>query len=619
MTRWFKRTPIQTNFSGLIEQSKRLAEIHNDQACLLDASTVERIRTGVRDSQPLETWMPEAIAMVLLATRQTLGFELFDTQFHAGIVLSSGRIAEMQTGEGKTLAGILPAFLRGLLGQGVHVVTPNHYLARRDCETLTPVFRRLGMTTGCLSEDSANDSNRIAYQADITFGPAHAFGFDYLRDQTMRRSHPCSLFDRLQGDTPELKQIQRGLHSAIIDEADHVLIDDAISPLVLSQSEKAVADDVELYEAAHRVSSRLSTDIDFVVSAAQRSIELTDAGFSKVYAASHLGADAFALTDHRLRRPWHEYIIQALRAKYLIRRDVDYVIQDSRVKIIDVTTGRIYPDRTWSGGLHQAIEVSEGLEISSETHSIAQITRQRYFRQYGFLAGMTGTAGGCEDEFASVYGLDVKIIPLRIPSQRRLLQDRLTKNQSEKWSFIADEVSRIHLFGRPVLIGTTTITESQAIASELGKRGLVFELLNGVQDSDEAAIIARAGRSGAITVATNLAGRGTDIPLDDVARELGGLHVIVSGRNRLARVDRQLVGRCARCGDPGSAVHVLAADDEWFSLDLPWIRREIVRRSREGIESNSSFERQLGHYQAKEQRKQTTVRMKSLQAEARKG
>ncbi|MDA8745982.1 preprotein translocase subunit SecA [Rubripirellula amarantea] len=527
-----------------------------------------------------ESTLMIAAGAVIETVRQVLGISLFDEQLRAGIIIAHGAVAEMQTGEGKTLSGILPAYVQALSGHGVHVATPNDYLATRDYETLTPIFERLGVRTGLVSEHSTIQEKQTAYRCDITYGSAHTFGFDYLRDQIAvgeenRSRLGNEVLERLNGNQVNSRRLQRGLSAAIIDEIDHVLIDDAVSPLLLSSSQDVVSPDADVHKHAQRIAVTLVLHDDFKL-LPDRRVELTATGFERVY-REDLATLRPYLTHPALVRPWHEYVKLAIKSAHCYRRDVDYVVSADRVRIVDASTGRIFEDRTWSDGLQQAIEAREGLQIRSETKPIARITRQKFFRQYAFLAGMTGTAQGCEDEFASVYGLSVEAVPLRKQSRRDLLATCVCRSTQEKVHLIADEVESMVTSGRSVLIGTLSISESLEIAEALAIRGMNFQLLNGVQDEEEAALVASAGKPGAVTVATNLAGRGTDIRLHPLVAKAGGLHVIVSQMHSLARVDRQLIGRSARCGDPGSARIYVSAEDAIAASAAPWIARAILR------------------------------------------
>ena len=549
-----------------------------------------------------------AAAGVIAAIKRTLGLSLFDVQLFAGVIVSRGGVAEMQTGEGKTLSGILPAYVHALAGRGVHVATTNRYLATRDQQQLAPVFDLLGVTTGLVTEDSTDDQARHAYDADITFAPGHVFGFDFLKDQlTLSRSSNGKLgseiYRRINTPTQSSRANQRelrgrGLHCAIVDEIDNVLIDDAVSPLVLSQASTDEAPDQEVHRRANALAKTLQDD-DYRLDRLRSEVSFTEIGYQKIY------DDREMATHSQLVRPWHEYVALAIRANECLRQDVDYVVRADKVQIVDASTGRIFSDRTWSSGLHQAVLANHQLPITPESTTLARITRQRFFRHYKNLAGMTGTAIGCEREFESVYGLPVVQVPLRAVSKRIRLPDQWCDTEDEKWDAIVTETQRMHAEGRAVLIGTHSIEQSLAVSRRLKERGLSFELLNGIQDEDEAAIIAKAGAAGAITVATNLAGRGTDIKLDPLVARCGGLHVIIAQRHGLARVDRQLTGRCARCGDPGSARAFVAADEPLVREHAPWIERAMSRGiNREATETliaksfskiQANLERQAAH------------------------
>ncbi len=601
--------------SGIISQSRALSIRLQTSTATDLIEHADRLRRFARDEgqSSQDSLLVLAAAGVIEACRRALSVDLFDVQLQTGLIVASGAVAEMQTGEGKTLAVALPAFTRALDGRGVHVATPNDYLARRDREKLAPAFSLLGMTTGLIDDQSSSPDRRAAYRADITYASAHTFGFDYLRDQlTLDGASRGSAADRVYalaaGMTVELELLQRGTWSAIIDEIDHVLIDDAVSPLVLSGAEKGVAPDAAIHEAALAWSERLTVNQDFSLSP-EGNVRLTQAGFDCVYADT-------ALTIHAaLVRPWHEYIVTALRAKHAYQRDVHYVVREGCVQIVEASTGRVFADRTWSDGLQQAIEVREELEIRPETRSLARITRQRFFRQYRHLAGMTGTATGCEQEFASVYGMPVQIVPPRLNSRRIALPDAFARTQTQKWSLIAAETKSMIDAGRAVLIGTLSIVESLEVAEALTARGIRFELLNGVQDADEAELIARAGRCGAVTVATHLAGRGTDIALDVDVANAGGLHVIVAQKHPIARVDRQLIGRCARCGDPGTARVYVSAEDSIANQHAPWISRAIRRWDDRGRVDSLSLQNQMLRAQTRQQKLEMANRKRLLRSD----
>ncbi len=535
-------------------------------------------RSQTRDDAVLA----ELFAMVDEAFRRQFGFRFYDAQFLAGRTLARRAIAEMRTGEGKTFTTLLPAAWLALSGGGVHVMTVNAYLAERDHGLLAPVLARLGFSAGLLRAQASPAEKRVAYACDITFGPGYEFGFDYLRDQTAAsqksvRSLGESLRQRrlshaMKTGSADSKEgpLQRGHEAAIVDEADSVMIDEATTPLILAAASDGPAANAEAFRAALAVAEQLKAGLDFVIDMAAGFAALTTAGERRL---ATLGPPMNA----RLERPWARYVEQALAAHHLFRRDVHYIVADDELRIVDSGTGRIFTDRTWHDGLHQAIQAKEAIPITSETRSLARVTRQRYLGLYRHLCGMTGTAREAEDELASVYRLETEIIPTHRPPQGQLWPTRLFASLEAKEQAIADETARLHQQSRPVLIGAATIEASERLAARLVRSGLSIHLLNGRQDEEEAAIIAQAGRVNAITVATNMAGRGTDIKLAPAVAEAGGLHVIVAELQESTRVDRQLIGRAARQGDPGSARRFLAASDPLLTRHEPALASEIAR------------------------------------------
>ncbi|QDS90714.1 preprotein translocase subunit SecA [Rosistilla ulvae] len=554
-------------------------------------------------------------ALVCEAVAQVLGKSLYDVQLTAGIILAHGAVAEMQTGEGKTLSGLMPAVLHALSGRGVHVATPNTYLATRDFETLRPVIEHLGLTAGCLSDDADHGQRAAAYECDITYAPGYAFGFDYLRDQMALRSTAGGrlgdqLRQRLRGAASETQLLQRGRHCAILDEIDHVLVDDATSPLILSAAGDREAPDAAIHQAAKQIAATLSAEEHFQIAPDGSGLELLPAGIEAIY------DDSAPTGDPQLRRAWHEYVHLALRATHQFHRDVHYIVTADKVRIIDASTGRVFDDRTWNDGQHQAIEAKEGLRITTEQTALARITRQRFYRMYDVLCGMTGTAAGCAAELNEFYHLSVVEVPLRVPSRRRTLASVRCTDIQEKRNRIVDEARNCQRRGQPVLIGTHSIAESQQLAERFETEGLRFELLNGKQDADEAEIIAAAGRCGAITIATNLAGRGTDIHLDADAAAAGGLHVIITQHHAIDRVDRQLIGRSARQGDPGSVRFYYALDDPlirqapWIAR---WLERQIANPSDHSDRDSQRLANMIAKLQVQHQRRQASLRRDLLQ------
>ena len=598
-------------------QRRIVAKVHGVAAKLKHFSRAElqNYVADLRESVHLRSCVPDLLAIPAIAAsnealRRVQGIELYDVQVLAANALMSRKVANMQTGEGKTLVAVPTAVYSGLFGRGTHVATPNAYLAERDCEQLKSVYEELGMTAGLLnSQDTSPHAKSKAYRCDITYGPGHEFGFDYLRDQVMlkeQRALPRGVrqIECLQGNRLQMPIQQRGLASAIVDEIDSVLIDDASSPQILSSFQSGEAQDSDAVQLANRLADNLEQDLHYR-EVRNGQFRLTRQGFNAIHDAS------ITIPANQIARPWTQYVEAALCAKFHFVRDIDYVVVDDTIRIVEKSTGRIFEDRSWQAGLHQAIEAEEQVPITPESLPLAQVTRQRFYRLYSRLAGMTGTTENCIHELKKIYGLDVAVIPLRVPSQRRTLPIQAFSTSEERWEAIARAVSKIHRKGQPVLIGTRTIKDSCRLADKLLDRGLRFELLNGVQDADESKVISRAGHESAITIATNLAGRGTDIKLTPRSRSLGGLHVIVSECQASARVDRQLIGRCARQGDPGSFQTFVSAEDWLFANHVPWLSKSASNFSKIKGKTLNSFIRKL---QSKIERTQFANRLQLLQA-----
>jgi len=516
-----------------------------------------------------------AFALATEAVRRALGKRLYDVQLMAGIELSRGRIAEMHTGEGKTVTTVIPAFLHALYGNGVHVATTNAYLAERDCEELRAVFELVGMSVGVLKEDDSPAEKLKAYRCDITFGPGYEFGFDYLRDQLALRSRQFRpLGDRhiramLGLEDSVWTATQREHSFAIVDEADSVLIDEATMPMILSAGQGR-APSPALYELARETALGLQSGDDYELELREKKIEFTPQGWTRLHQVL-AGIELLPLD-----RPWSRYVENALRAEFVLRCDEDYVVREGKVQIVDQHTGRIHDERTWRDGLHQAIERKEGVESTSETASDARMTRQRYFQLYKGMCGMTGTAEGLDRELESFYGLSIVSIPTNRPCIRESWPLRAFTDSESRNAAIVEETIRLHRTGRPILIGTRTIRHSTQLSDRLREAGLKHTVLNGIQDEEESRIVGRAGHAGSITVATNMAGRGTDIRLDSVALNSGGLHVIAAEHNLSPRVDRQLSGRAARQGNPGSSQFFVSMQDELVQIDeelVAWMEK----------------------------------------------
>ncbi|MEO2031024.1 MAG: DEAD/DEAH box helicase [Planctomycetaceae bacterium] len=562
----------------------------------------------VNDSELLVS----GVALACEALRRAHGITLYDVQLQAVLSLGSGTIVQMQTGEGKTFVAVTVACHLALAGQGVHVITPNTYLATRDCEAATPVLEQLQMTTGLLPEGGENDARAAAYGCDVTYGTGHEFGFDYLRDQlTLRQQANAPLGAQLFDDLCRPRQaqrstMQRGLSFAVVDEADSVLIDDAGSPLVLSAAAPGPAPDERAHLTARDLADTLEDSVDYEFDRPAARITLTRAGTNRCY------ADDVAVPAKCLLRPWTDYVEQALRALVIFQRNIHYVIVEDEVRIVDATTGRIFEDRSWQQGLHQAVEAREGVPVTAEKQALARISRQRFFRLYDNLCGLTGTAIGCESELSTVYERGVSEIPLCVPSARTLLPHRWFATQVARHHAIVQSVAEIHAGGRPILVGTRSIEDSKMIAAAMMACGLDAELLNGLQTAEEADIIARAGNTGSITIATNLAGRGTDIQLADDVRRLGGLHVVVAECQLSGRMDRQLIGRCGRQGDPGSAQAFVSAEDLLLTRFGSWLGATIGREADETGEAHCDLTAQLRRVQASAERRDFLSRCQLL-------
>jgi preprotein translocase subunit SecA len=572
------------------------------QADSLRSTTDEQLRQQADQlraaKSPLSAVVQPAFALIHEAVRRTLGLKLYDVQLLAGLAMARGAVAEMQTGEGKTLAASLPAFIFSLAGRGVHVATPNAYLAQRDARLLQPAFALLGCTVGLLPERAAAQQKREAYACDVTYATGYELGFDYLRDRLAEMASArggLGLRHRrlLRGEQVQPERLQRPLACAIIDEIDSVLIDEACTPLVLAESAGQQADDYRAHQLARQLAMELAEGADFQIDAPQRQIQITDAGWARIH--DHLAGRQIGA----LLRPWIDYVRQALFAEHLLACDIDYVLQDDRVLLVDEFTGRIFADRSWQDGLHQAVEAKEGLPIRAPSRTLARITRQRFFRLYGTICGMTGTAYISRREFAREYGLRIERIPPAQPCRRVELPDRYFTSAQAKWQAIVQEVQTRHAAGQPILIGSRTIENSLCLAQRLAAAGMAFRLLNGRQDEAEADVIAQAGRRGAVTIATNMAGRGTDIRLGEGVAALGGLHLIGMERHESRRVDRQLIGRAARQGDPGSAQFFVSAEDPLLLRLAPRLIRRMVASAHSDGEIRVDLSRQVRAAQRK--------------------
>ncbi len=519
--------------------------------------------------------LPLALALVREAADRRLGLRPFDSQLTCAAVLLAGRMAEMQTGEGKSLTAAITACLAASSGTAVHVVTVNDYLAERDAEKMAPLFAFFGLTVGFIITGMSPDERRRAYSRSITYCTNKELVFDYLKDRVAVGPGGASkaqiaarvLLGGARG--PDL--LLRGLHFAIVDEADSVLIDEARTPLILSEKGRPI-EEAHLFQRALDIARRLQAGSDYEIAPAHRELHLTPAGRTTLADLSR-GLDGI----------WHtaegreQFVSQALRALHLFHRDQHYLVADDKVHIIDEFTGRILPGRTWEQGLHQLIEQKEGCSLSEYNRTLARITYQRFFRRYLRLSGMTGTAREVAAEIRLVYELHTVTVPPNKPSRRTLLPTRCLLDQAQKWRAVAQEAARALAAGQPVLVGTRSLEASECLSAVLSESAMPHRVLNARQDKEEAELVAQAGLSGMLTVATNMAGRGTDIHLGPGVVECGGLHVILTEFHDSARIDRQLIGRGARQGDPGSAIAIVALDDALFT-EHGGLRLTLIRR-----------------------------------------
>ena len=554
---------------ALSRQAGRILALDPVMAALPDdalRAEAARLRSRLLSRPGDRTALERSFAVVREVSARQLGKKHYKVQIIGALALYRGAMVEMATGEGKTLTAAPAAVVAALAGLPVHVVTVNDYLAARDAEELRPIFDFLGLSVGVIDSEMDAPARAAAYRCDITYISNKNLTFDYLRDRValrarrgLGRRRAAALIDGRAEDG----LILRGLAFAIVDEADSVFVDEARTPLILS----ATSDDAEaqaLYTTALDLAHGLTLRRDFTVDAMNRHISLTDAGKARLTEA------AAPLTGlWRVRRAREELVRQALAALTLFEHGRDYVVIEGKVQIVDEFTGRIMPDRSWQGGLHQLIEAKEGVEITGRKETLARITYQRFFRRYARLAGMTGTGMELAGEFRDTFGLTTLRVPTHRRLRRRHLGTRFLRDEAAKWDHVAERVAALHALRQPVLIGTRSVEASERCAEVLAARGLPHVVLNARQDSEEAEVVARAGQPGAITVATNIAGRGTDIKLGEGVAALGGLHVILTEFHESSRIDRQLYGRSGRQGDPGSTEAIVALSDELFARFAP--------------------------------------------------
>lgn len=572
----FLKKPFQENSNKQLKKYYKIVDKINHLESKYEPMSDQQLKdmtTFFKDElekgKKIQDIIPDAFAVVREASKRVLGMRHFDVQLIGGLVLCEGNISEMATGEGKTLVASLPSYVRALEGKGVHVITVNDYLAKRDREIIGQIHEFLGLTVGLNLPQMQAAEKQLAYKADITYGVGTEFGFDYLRDNMV-----ASTDDK----------VQRPYHFAIIDEVDSVLIDEAKTPLIIAGKMESSA---SLHNIASRLAKSFKPDEHYTFDEETKATSLTDKGIERVEQA--FGVDNLYEIEHQTL---YHYVIQAVRAHVMFQRDVDYIVKEGKILLVDMFTGRIMEGRSLSDGLHQAIEAKEGLVITEENKTQASITIQNYFRMYPNLSGMTGTAKTEEKEFQQVYGMQVVPIPTNRPKQRQDLEDLVFSTISDKYKAMVKQVKECHHNGQPVLIGTTSILQSEKVAEYLKEEGLQFEILNAKSVEQEVRLISLAGQKHAITIATNMAGRGTDILLGEGVDELGGLFVLGTEKHESRRVDNQLRGRSGRQGDPGTSRFFISLEDDMFRRfageEVEKIRKKLQTND-EGLILNKSI------------------------------
>jgi preprotein translocase subunit SecA len=530
---------LEQKVAAVNDWEPEISALSDDQL----AAKTDEFRERHSEGADLNDLLPEAFAVVRETAKRVLGMRHFDVQIMGGIVLFEGKIAEMKTGEGKTLVATLPVYLESLTRKGVHIVTVNDYLAKRDSEWMGQIYRFLGLKVGLLQTQVPPDERRAAYQADVTFGTNSEFGFDYLRDNMAVAAE---------------EMVQRGHGFAIVDEVDSILIDEARTPLIISG---APEQPVDIYRSFAKIVPRLTKGEGYEVEEKTRTVAITESGVAKVEKALKIDN----LYDH-VNSQLVNHLNQALKAHGVFRKDVDYVVKDGEVIIVDEFTGRLMAGRRYSEGLHQAIEAKEGVRVREENQTLATITLQNYFRMYEKLAGMTGTAATEADEFRHIYKLETVVVPTHQPMVRDDMADQIYKHETAKFKAVVEDIVARHEKRQPVLVGTISIEKSEHLSGLLKRRGVKHEVLNAKHHEREAEIISQAGQPGAVTIATNMAGRGTDIVLGEGVTDVGGLHVLGTERHESRRIDNQLRGRSGRQGDPGSSQFYLSLGDDLMRM-----------------------------------------------------
>lgn len=643
MFQWWHHLRLRNQARDVLSRVRKLSLSTSGPSL---AEQVTQLRWLAKSGHSLRSLLPQAFALGVEASRRVLGKTHYPVQIMGGIALIEGYIAEMQTGEGKTLTAVLPALLRSLPGRGCHVLTANEYLAKRDAEEMGRVFKELGLTTGCVEEEMDDDARIPQYQCDITYGTATQIGFDFLRDRLKRGAEPN------EGPRAASSQlgtasgvVQRELYFALVDEADSILIDEAKTPLIIGIETKEKASIESLYRWSNQAAHTLKVREDFEIDDRKRLLDLTDEGCRKVILLSKP-----IVMDQIDMETIYQHIERALTSIHLFQRDRDYVVVDGKeVAIVDEGTGRVMEGRKWQDGLHQAIEVKEGIALSAQTGSAARVTIQSLFRRYEHLCGMTGTARPAKRELKRVYKLPMIVIPTNKPCIRRGLPTRVFATLGAKWKAVAQSTQEMMQQGRPVLIGTPSVEASIGLSEILRDLGVKHRVLNAYEHEKESEIVAEAGLLGQVTISTNMAGRGTDILLggkklelidfekypeeqreqlynewlarhkivEDEVRRSGGLHVIATEMHSSARVDRQLVGRAARQGDPGTYQFFLSLEDELLRVLSPQQRDAIKKKARPDAsgEVSASWRKKFEKTQAALEKLHTRQRKQQLEHE----
>jgi preprotein translocase subunit SecA len=563
----FRRTIAAIHHHGQLFEKLNDAEL---------AVKCQDIRLQLHKQGLADDLIEQAFALVRETAGRTIDMRHFDTQLMGGWIMVHGGLAEMETGEGKTFTAVLAAACAALAGIPVHIVTVNDYLVTRDAQLMGPIYRALGLSVGAVTSDMDAAMRRDTYRSDITYCTNKQLAFDYLRDRILLGNDHGRLrlqLEQLHDDNARTERLfLRGLCFAIIDEADSVLIDEARTPLIISRQGDS-SEETQNYLQAMEIAGKLENEIDFTLNQTEHQVKLSEKGSARLADTAKLMGGIWNGI-----RYGEELVCQALSAQYLYQRDRHYLVHNNKVLIIDENTGRVMADRSWERGLHQMIEIKENCEVTGRKEHMARLTYQRFFRRYLRLAGMTGTAREVRRELWSIYHLPVLKVATNRPNLRKSEGRRIYSDSREKWVAVVEHIRKVHLRGRPLLVGTRSVADSEYLSTLLDECGLSHQVLNARQDEQEAEIVARAGEKGCITVATNMAGRGTDIPLGPGVVEIGGLYIIATERNEARRIDRQLYGRCGRQGDPGSYKSILSPDDELLRNYLAEpIRRFLAR------------------------------------------